>query len=846
MSFPKKKFTLTILFILSYFNSTQLSFADPKNESLAVKENSLRVKNINKESSGEERLLEVEHRNKQLSMANKDLTVRNEVLRKERDFYLKEATVYKEIVEKLEIQKIQTVENRAYANESSGTQSIGGGESVVSTRSYESVSKSQNIEQIGKEEEGIIDYTENKDTDKKIENEDNYIRNLENQLQLVNTMIQNLQKKTSSANFSPLDSLSIIIKEQKEFQEEHKLLQEKCTAMAGVYVDNLRLQEENKRLREGIDPDLEGKISALQAQLDRLSGGATPEENEQRAREISALQAQLDRLRGGANPEEHEQRGREISALQAQLDRLRGGANPEEHEQRVRQIATLQAQLDRLRGGATLEEHEQRGREISALQAEVARLSQRADPAEYAARVREIQERDVDISTLQAEVARLRNGEELAEYGRKIKSLEMEIIRLLGMAVESPSGQTPVWLPLDSDNFFHADRLMSQPTVSEQPLKDSMQLLKDEYDRIKGNLMGLSKLNMKALDELDVNDVTTFDVVVQAAARIKGVRLPLAQECKRLFENTLGVYNDFCEQKKQEIPGLTRYINLQNIYSRIFSKVSLDKFGELMEHFDNATESFINLVKGKASSLTGVEAGAYFKLINWLELEYKCFTLSNFIKRYTTAPVQADKDYNNSPFVLLWQQTGMGRDFNSLKLATTTHHKTGVVTAGLEEQDPFKIFRQKVKDKPVKYSDISENLIELCENMYMMKYLNARWKHLQTTRFDQDLVGAIRGCNLRNKDSKPLLEEGVKATLCSMLQEDFLQKPAIVHATTAKELDDKLRSSLLYENAEEWQKSSRPTLREDLIEIYTTYRGLTKGAFALHAKNPKIKEFHEE
>jgi hypothetical protein len=50
----------------------------------------------------------------------------------------------------------------------------------------------------------------------------------------------------------------------------------------------------------------------------------------------------------------------------------------------------------------------------------------------------------------------------------------------------------------------------------------------------------------------------------------------------------------------------------------------------------------------------------------------------------------------------------------------------------------------------------------------------------------------------------------------------------------------------LYENAEEWQKSSRPTLREDLIEIYTTYRGLTKGAFALHAKNPKIKEFHEE
>jgi hypothetical protein len=330
-----------------------------------------------------------------------------------------------------------------------------------------------------------------------------------------------------------------------------------------------------------------------------------------------------------------------------------------------------------------------------------------------------------------------------------------------------------------------------------------------------------------------------------AAARIKGVRLPLAQECKRLFENTLRVYNDFQEQKKQEIPGLTQYINLQNIYSRIFSKVSLDKFEELMECFDNAKENFINLVKERAKLQTGQEARPYFKLINWLELEYKYFTLTNFIKRYNTAPV-ADKDYNNSPYALLWQQTGMGRVFNSFKWVTTKHHTSHQVTLGLEEQDPFKVFRQKVKNKPVKYSDISENLIDLCENMYMMKYLNARWRHLQERRFDQDLAAAIRGCNLRDKDSKPLLEEGIKVTLCSMLREDFLREPAIVHATTAKELDDKLRSSLLYENAEEWQRSSRPTLREDLIEIYTTYRGLTKGAFALHAKNPKIKEFHEE
>ena len=91
LNFPKKKFILTILFTLSYFTSAQVSFADPKNESLAVKENLLGVK----EGSVEERLLEAQHRNKQLSAANKDLTVRNDLLKKERDFYLKEATIYK-------------------------------------------------------------------------------------------------------------------------------------------------------------------------------------------------------------------------------------------------------------------------------------------------------------------------------------------------------------------------------------------------------------------------------------------------------------------------------------------------------------------------------------------------------------------------------------------------------------------------------------------------------------------------------------------------------------------------------------------------------------------------------
>ena len=776
LNFPKKKFILTILFTLSYFTSAQVSFADPKNESLAVKENLLGVK----EGSVEERLLEAQHRNKQLSAANKDLTVRNDLLKKERDFYLKEATIYKEIVEKMEVQKIETVENRSYAKEAKGIESVSGGGGVISTDG--STSKSQTIRREGEGEEEIIDYTGTKDTVKEVENRDHYIKSLENQLQLVNTILQTLQKKTSLTDLSPLDSLSIIINEQQEFQKEHRLLQQKYAALAEVHVETLKLKEEIEQLKKNAN----------------------------------------------SNPEESaEERMRQISTLREELKRLRGGVDAEENERKKKEI-------------------EDKTKEITALQEEVEKLKLIADPVENERKKKEIEDKTKKITALQEEVEKLRSGEELAEYGRKIKSLEMELIRLLGMAIESPPGQTPVWLPLNFDIFFHSDRLKSQPATPEQPLKDSMQLLKNEYDRIKGTLTGLPRLNMKALDELDVRDVTTFDVVAQNMARIDSVKSPLVQDCKRLFNNTLEVYNDFHEQKKQEIPGLTQYINLQNVYRKISDKISLDKFAELMEHFDKAKEIFANLLKNRASLFTGKEVAPYSKLINWLELEYKDFTLSNFIKRYTIAPGKAEKDYHNSPFVLLWQQTGMGQKFIALGLATITHHKTHFVTPGLEEVDPFKIFRQEVQNNPLLYSDISENLINLVENMYMMKYLNVRWKRLQETRFDQDLVQAIRECNLRNSESKPLLEESVKNTLCSILQEDFLQRPAIVHATTAKELDDKLRTSLLHENVASWKSSARPTLREELIDIYTTYRGLSKGAFALHAKNPKIKEFHEE
>jgi hypothetical protein len=782
LNFPKKKFILTILFTLSYFTSAQVSFADPKNESLAVKENLLGVK----EGSVEERLLEAQHRNKQLSAANKDLTVRNDLLKKERDFYLKEATIYKEIVEKMEVQKIETVENRSYAKEAKGIESVSGGGGVISTDG--STSKSQTIrregegEGEGEGEEEIIDYTGTKDTVKEVENRDHYIKSLENQLQLVNTILQTLQKKTSLTDLSPLDSLSIIINEQQEFQKEHRLLQQKYAALAEVHVETLKLKEEIEQLKKNAN----------------------------------------------SNPEESaEERMRQISTLREELKRLRGGVDAEENERKKKEI-------------------EDKTKEITALQEEVEKLKLIADPVENERKKKEIEDKTKKITALQEEVEKLRSGEELAEYGRKIKSLEMELIRLLGMATESPPGQTPIWLPLNSDIFFHSDRLKSHPAIPEQPLKDSMQLLKNEYDKIKSSLISITKLNMRALDELDPDDVMTFDVVAQTTTRINSVKSPLVQDCKRLFNNTLGVYKDFQEQKKKEIPGLTQYINLQNVYRKISDKVSLDKFAELMEHFDKAKEIFVNLLKSRASLFTGKEVAPYSKLINWLELEYKDFTLSNFIKRYTTPPGQAEKDYNNSPLVLLWQQTGMGRKFNALGLTTITYHKTHFVTPGLEEVDPFKIFRQEVQNNPLLYSDMSENLINLVENMYMMKYLNVRWKRLQETRFDQDLVQAIQECNLRNSGSKPLLEESVKNTLCSILQEDFLQSPAIVHATTAKELDDKLRPSLLHENVASWKSSARPTLREELIDIYTTYGGLVRTGFAIHAKNPKIKEFHEE
>ena len=125
----------------------------------------------------------------------------------------------------MEVQKIETVENRSYAKEAKGIESVSGGGGVISTDG--STSKSQTIRREGEGEEEIIDYTGTKDTVKEVENRDHYIKSLENQLQLVNTILQTLQKKTSLTDLSPLDSLSIIINEQQEFQKEHKLLQEK-------------------------------------------------------------------------------------------------------------------------------------------------------------------------------------------------------------------------------------------------------------------------------------------------------------------------------------------------------------------------------------------------------------------------------------------------------------------------------------------------------------------------------------------------------------------------------------------------------------------------------------------
>lgn len=245
--------------------------------------------------------------------------------------------------------------------------------------------------------------------------------------------------------------------------------------------------------------------------------------------------------------------------------------------------------------------------------------------------------------------------------------------------------------------------------------------------------------------------------------------------------------------------------------------------------------------------MASAQVPSCYKLLDWVELEYRDFTRTDFIKRFTSVPERDDPRYNDSGFVLLNQHLGMGNTFDNLGFKTRTNRKTSEITPGLDAQDPFANFLIEIARNPGAYAEINSTLVETVEKMYMMKYMNERWNDLKSG-LDEALRMRINRFNVRTTDSKLLLDPAVKKTLVSIIQgkEDFLKKDALVHAANRKDLDELLKPALSYGNLPLWRANDAVDLREQLIDIYTTYGGLVRTGFAIHAKNPKIKEFHEE
>jgi hypothetical protein len=131
MFFPNKKLFLMLFLISGCLASARVSFAG-----VAVAVNGIEKPTEHRlakeDLSVEKRLLAAESRNKDLNRVNLELRTQNANLIKERDFYIKEVSVYKQIVEKLAPQEIQTAEKRLAARDNTVTLVARGGEGLPS------------------------------------------------------------------------------------------------------------------------------------------------------------------------------------------------------------------------------------------------------------------------------------------------------------------------------------------------------------------------------------------------------------------------------------------------------------------------------------------------------------------------------------------------------------------------------------------------------------------------------------------------------------------------------------------------------------------------------------------
>jgi hypothetical protein len=194
----------------------------------------------------------------------------------------------------------------------------------------------------------------------------------------------------------------------------------------------------------------------------------------------------------------------------------------------------------------------------------------------------------------------------------------------------------------------------------------------------------------------------------------------------------------------------------------------------------------------------------------------------------------------------MWKATGTGAYFNDLLITNKKRYnrltqKEEISVPGLENEYQFNILRNTY---PAWGAEI-----EFVEKVFMMRHLIKRWNN-HKINFSPSSIAQIKALSLKMAPGsyKPLLPQEAKDQLVKIYEkgDEILDESLSAQCGIVKTLDDYLKPALLSQNRQAWTAGNQLAMREELRELYQVYTGLFKYAKELYAKNPRIKEFHEE
>ena len=294
------------------------------------------------------------------------------------------------------------------------------------------------------------------------------------------------------------------------------------------------------------------------------------------------------------------------------------------------------------------------------------------------------------------------------------------------------------------------------------------------------------------------------------------------------------MFEDYKVKVSNKPAGFEEYEKLQTGLEEVSRLVSSTDYEDFVKEFESKKGKFIEHMSAALTTVDPSKVPMISSLIDMMQIEDAHLSFSQFLKKYTSRPDTNDKKFTESPYFKLGN-TGLSTPFEALRLKTTTHFRTSVVTPGLEEKDVFKVLRA----NKASYPDIEDKHIDQTEEIYALGYLNKKWKDLALRVFDgnyenviKDLIGAT------------IVPTNLETVLLSLSQPDLFIKPQLTHAQNVKKLDTDLKPALLHAQATKWTGKEKE--RRDIIDVYTTYSGIIKYGNKLNSQNPKIEDFHDK